>query len=87
MSLPAIDGEPFVPLFLDRSKAHPHCRVRRDDLYVTLPAEAGLAADECGLLKKCLYGLRDANQSFGFTVNESFEAEEYEQGTFCPGVC
>eukprot|EP00973_Karenia_brevis_P041666 5765441-Karenia_brevis.AAC.1 len=71
-------------MFLDISKAHPHCKVRRDDLYVTLPAEAGLAADECGLLKKSLYGLRDANQSFECTVKESFEAEDYEQGVFCP---
>eukprot|EP00973_Karenia_brevis_P088399 12257881-Karenia_brevis.AAC.1 len=58
MSLPAINGEPFVLMFLDISKAHPHCKVRRDDVYVTLPAEAGLAADEWGVLKKCLIIMR-----------------------------
>eukprot|EP00973_Karenia_brevis_P084469 11724504-Karenia_brevis.AAC.1 len=26
MSLPAIDGEPFLLMFLDISKAHPHCK-------------------------------------------------------------
>ena len=63
MSLPFPHGDPIIVMFLDTSEAHPHCKVRRDDLFVNLPAEAGIADDECGLLKMCLYGLRDANQS------------------------
>jgi len=80
MSLPPIDGECFVLMFLDISRAHPHCKVLRPNLYIKLPPECGAGPDNCGLLDYCLYGLRDANQAFEFKVKETAEDQGFTQG-------
>ena len=86
MTLPLVDHEPWVLMFLDVSRAHPHCPVLRENLYVKLPPEAKAASDECGLLLKCLYGLKDANQAYEFLVKASFEGLGFDQGVYTPCV-
>ena len=57
--------------FLDISRAHPHCPMRRD-VYSRLPQEHPDAKDptKCGKLEMTLYGARDAGQNFELTVYE-----------------
>ena len=50
MSLKPVDGEPILLQFLDISKAHLHCPVLRDNVYVRLPKEFGIAA---GMSARC----------------------------------
>ena len=80
MSLPAYEGESMVMIFLDISRAHPHCDVLRENLYVEAPAELGLPPGFCLLLLKCIYGLRDANQAFEFKVRDCFHHLNFVQG-------
>ena len=56
MTLPRQNGEDWVLVFIDISRAHPHCDVRRR-IVVELPAEAGYSKDFVGVLAKCLYGI------------------------------
>eukprot|EP00971_Amphidinium_carterae_P180882 3588138-Amphidinium_carterae.1 len=58
-------------LFIDITRAHPHCHVQRE-LYIALPREDPASADgkSCGRLKRCLYGTRDAGRSFELFVYE-----------------
>eukprot|EP00971_Amphidinium_carterae_P101983 2018866-Amphidinium_carterae.2 len=73
---PSNDKEKYRTLmFLDITRAHPHCAVSRD-LYIALPMEdpwsqTGL---HCGKLKRCLYGTRDAG------------LQEGSKGAATPGV-
>ena len=57
------DGEERTTMYLDIKKAHlaPLCE---QDVYVELPAEAGVAGDECGKLAHWLYGCRPAAQAW-----------------------
>ena len=57
--------------FLDISRAHPHCRIRRL-VYIRLPEEDPRSVDKdlCGRLNMALYGTRDAGQNFEFEVME-----------------
>ena len=84
MSLPYHDGESMCLIFLDISRAHPHCKVLRQDIFVSAPPELGLGPNFCLHLKCCIYGLRDANQAFQFKVKETFEFEGFNQGRFSP---
>ena len=71
-----------VLCFIDISRAHPHCEVKRE-VYVTLPAEAKPQfPGECALLERCLYGLRDAPQAFELKVGEILKQMGYTQGVF-----
>eukprot|EP00971_Amphidinium_carterae_P000222 4733-Amphidinium_carterae.2 len=58
-------------LFIDITRAHPHCHVTRE-LYIALPSEdpASTSGKSCGRLKRCLYGTRDAGRSFELFVYE-----------------
>ena len=49
----------LIVRFLDISRAHPHCDIRRR-VFIRLPKEAHAPKDHCGLLNKKLYGTRDA---------------------------
>eukprot|EP00973_Karenia_brevis_P008394 1135959-Karenia_brevis.AAC.1 len=51
-----------VLVFYDISRAHPHCKMRRE-VFVQLLAEAALPSGMCALLLRCIYGLQDANQT------------------------
>jgi hypothetical protein len=82
MSLQPLDGEPIVMQFLDISKAHPHCPMLRQNVYVRLPKEFGISAGMCALLIMCLYGLRDAPKAFEFRLREAFIAAGYKPGVF-----
>lgn len=86
MSLPSFQGEMLVLIFLDISRAHPHCKALRDNIYVVPPAELGLAHGLCLRLLRSIYGLRDANQAFEFKVKETFEQLGFIQGRFSPCV-
>ena len=77
-------AEQDVLCFIDISRAHPHCEVARE-VYVTLPPEAQPAfPGECALLKRCLYGLRDAPQRFELKVGEILTKMGFTQGVFSP---
>ena len=84
MSWQLVDGGEFCLIFLDISRAHSHCDVLREDLYVQLPPEAGYGPEYCALFRKFLYGLRDANQGFEFKVRDTFVGEGYEAGLHSP---
>ena len=73
--------------FLDISRAHPHCRIRRL-VYIKLPEEDPRSADPtlCGRLNMALYGTRDAGQNFEFEVTEVVTGEGCEQGISSPCV-
>ena len=86
MSRKGPEGEPLVLQFLDVSRAHMHCDVLRDDFYVEAPAEWGLPADSCLLVRKCWYGMRDAGQAFEFAVRDHFVSQGFVQGQFSPCV-
>ena len=77
--------DPYVVQFLDISRAHPHSKPLRDNIYIQGPKELGLAADECLLLLRSWYGTRDASQAFEKAVKEAFEARDFVTGTF--SVC
>jgi len=72
--------------FLDISRAHPNCPMRRD-VYTLLPAEhpdytvEGL---KCGRLVMTLYGTRDAGQNFELTVFVALTDEAFERGVTNP---
>eukprot|EP00971_Amphidinium_carterae_P250137 4965476-Amphidinium_carterae.1 len=60
-----------VLLFLDITRAHPHCHMKRR-VWVTLPAEDPRSSEEgiCGILRRCLYGTRDAGREFELLTRE-----------------
>ena len=79
-------GNDRVLSFLDISRAHPHCDVLRENLYVDFPPESGVPPGYCGLLKRSLYGLRDAPQAFEKKVRELLEAIGFVRGVYSPCV-
>ena len=62
-------ADDWVMMFLDISRAHPHCPTRRD-VWTEFPPEHPLASDrsKCGKLAMTLYGCRDAGQNFELFV-------------------
>eukprot|EP00971_Amphidinium_carterae_P347422 6489422-Amphidinium_carterae.3 len=50
-------------LFIDITRAHPHCMMRRD-LWVALPAEDPRSGEEnlCAKLERSLYGTRESRR-------------------------
>ena len=65
MSPSDTDKKSHVVMFIDITRAHPHCTTRRQ-LWVQLPAEDPRSEEEgvCGLLLRSIYGLRDAGMNF-----------------------
>jgi hypothetical protein len=86
MTLTGPRGEQLVMQFLDISRAHPHCKVLRDNVYIEAPKEMNLPEGMCLLLKKCWYGTRDAGQAFEFAVRDDFLENSFEQGLYTPCV-
>jgi len=83
MTLPKVNGEDWVVLFIDISRAHPHCDARRK-VVIRLPEEAGYGPEYVGVMLKCLYGMKDAGQAFELKVCECMEAMGFVQGKFSP---
>lgn len=62
-------------MFWDITRAHPHCVMTRN-VYVQLPQEDPRSgeSDVCGLLKRSLYGLRDAGRNFELFMRTTMES-------------
>ncbi len=75
----------FVLMFIDITRAHPHCKMRRD-LWIDLPAEDPRSQDPdaCGFLGRSLYGTRDGGQNFGLFVFDVMMALGFEPGVWSP---
>eukprot|EP00973_Karenia_brevis_P014452 1969596-Karenia_brevis.AAC.1 len=69
--------------FYDISRAHPHCEMKREVL-IDLPVEAALPQGMCARLLRCVYGLRDANQTFELKVREVMSAGGFIKVGFSP---
>ena len=54
------------------------------EIYVALPEEAGAPEGQCGKLGKCLYGTRDANQTFELAVGSVMTEAGFVRGGFSP---
>ena len=78
--------EDHVLMFLDITRAHPHCPMRRK-VWINLPAEDPRSGEPnvCGYLLRSLYGLRDAGQSFELFVTETMTSKlSFEPGSWSP---
>ena len=73
--------------FLDISRAHPHCEIKRV-VYIRLPEEDPRSTEEgiCGKLLMALYGTRDAGQNFELTTAQVLKQGGCEQSAFSPCV-
>ena len=73
--------------FLDISRAHPHCEIKRV-VYIRLPEEDPRSSEEgvCGTLLMALYGTRDAGQNFELTTTEILQQGGCQQSAFSPCV-
>ncbi|CAK0856358.1 unnamed protein product [Prorocentrum cordatum] len=73
--------------FLDISRAHPHCEIKRT-VYIKLPEEDPMSQEigTCGLLRMALYGTRDAGQNFELTTAETVIGAGCDQSAFSPCV-
>lgn len=78
------NGEACI-LFLDVKKAHFWSPIRRR-LLVELPPEAGESPNKVGLLKKSLYGTRDAPSNWEHAIKLVFEACGFTQGLSNPCI-
>ncbi|CAK0840427.1 unnamed protein product, partial [Prorocentrum cordatum] len=82
------EEDQHVLMFLDITRAHPHCEMKRQ-LWVKLPAEDPRSAEPnvLGLLVRCLYGCRDAGQNFELLVRETLEGKMgFSCGVWCPCI-
>eukprot|EP00971_Amphidinium_carterae_P332456 6466627-Amphidinium_carterae.2 len=64
--------EEYVLQFIDITRAHPHCVMKRD-LWIQLPHEDPRSKEPgvCGKLLRSLYGTRDAGQKFELLLQET----------------
>eukprot|EP00971_Amphidinium_carterae_P352695 6492705-Amphidinium_carterae.2 len=80
--------EEYVLQFIDITRAHPHCVMKRD-LWIQLPSEDPCSSEQgvCGKLLRSLYGTRDAGQNFELLVQETMVSKlGYTQGVWTPCV-
>ncbi|CAK0860738.1 unnamed protein product, partial [Prorocentrum cordatum] len=80
-------SEGRVLRFLDISRAHPHCEIKRT-VYIKLPEEDPMSQEigTRGLLRMALYGTRDAGQNFELTTAETVIGAGCDQSAFSPYV-
>ncbi|CAK0843605.1 unnamed protein product [Prorocentrum cordatum] len=80
-------SEGRVLRFLDISRAHPHCEIKRT-VYIKLPEEDPMSQEigTCGPLRMALYGTRDAGQNFELTTAETVIGAGCDQSAFSPCV-
>ena len=58
-----------------------------DPVYVQLPPEAGYSSQECGLLKRHMYGTRRAAEGWHFEYSSMLIAAGFVQGRASACVC
>ena len=80
---PVGSGGEVCLMFLDVKKAHFWSPVRRR-LLVELPPEAGEGRDKVGLLKRSLYGTRDAPSNWEKAIKDALEGLDFRQGRSNP---
>ncbi|CAE7551092.1 unnamed protein product [Symbiodinium sp. CCMP2592] len=80
---PVGSGGEVCLMFLDVKKAHFWSPVRRR-LLVELPPEAGEGRDKVGLLKRSLYGTRDAPSNWEKAIKDALEGLGFKQGKSNP---
>ena len=80
---PVGSGGEVCLMFLDVKKAHFWSPVRRR-LLVELPPEAGEGRDKVGLLKRSLYGTRDAPSNWEKAIKDALEGLGFKQGQSNP---
>ena len=80
---PVGSGGEVCLMFLDVKKAHFWSPVRRR-LLVELPPEAGEEKDKVGLLKRSLYGTRDAPSNWERAIKDALEGLGFKQGRSNP---
>ncbi|CAK0826820.1 unnamed protein product [Prorocentrum cordatum] len=85
MAMSSDPSEGRVLRFLDISRAHPHCEIKRA-VYIKLPEEDPMSQEigTCGLLRMALYGTRDAGQNFELTTAETVIGAGCDQSAFSP---
>ena len=68
-------------LMVDISRAYFNARTSDDDpIYVQLPLEAGFREDQCGLLKRHMYGTRRAAEGWQDEYSSTLVSAGFEQG-------
>ena len=81
------DQKNHVLMFVDITRAHPHCTMRRQ-VWVELPAEDPRSEEEgvCGLLLRSTYGLRDAGMNFEMLTRQVMDKLDFNCGLWTPCV-
>ena len=76
-----------VLMFIDITRAHPHCSMRRQ-VWVHLPQEDPRSTEEgvCGLLVRSICGLRDAGMHFGELTRQVMDKLGFTCGLWSPCV-
>ena len=72
------DEKSHVLMFVDITRAHPHCTMRRQ-VWVEPPAEDPRSKEEgvCGLLLRSIYGLRDAGMNFEILTRQVMDKLDF----------
>ena len=81
------DQQSHVLMFIDITRAPPHCTMRRQ-VWVQLPAEDPRSKDEgvCGLLLRSIYGLRHAGMNFEQLTRRVVDKLGFTCGLWTPCV-
>ena len=81
------DETDHVIMFIDISRAHPHCDLDRD-LWIVRPEEDPRRGQPgvCGKLLRALYGSRDAGRQFELKVRSVMTLLDFSVGLFSPCI-
>ena len=81
------DEKSHALMFIDVTRAHPHCTMRRQT-WVELPAEDPRSKEEsvCGLLLRSIHGLRDAGMNSEMLTRQVMDKLDFNCGLWTPCV-
>ena len=81
------DEKSRVLMFIDITRAHPLCTMRRQ-AWVQLLAEDPRSTEEgvCGMLLRCIYGMRDASMNFEQLTRQVMDKLGFTCGWWAPCV-
>ena len=81
------DEKSHVLMFIDISRAHPYCKIRRQ-VWVELPTEDPRSKEEdvCDLLLRSIYGLRDAEMNFQMLTRQVITKLDFNCDLWTPCV-